>query len=90
MRKLLKWVVVTVGIAAFARWLRGRKSGSPDAAAEVEDPADELRRKLAESRTEDEAEAPAAAPAATVEERRSAIHEHGRSAVDEMTSSSED
>ena len=89
MRRLLKWVVVTIGIAALVRWLRRRgQAEAPPPAEEADDPAGDLRRKLAETRTE-EAETPPA-PEATVEERRIEVHEEGRSAIDEMQASSED
>ena len=51
MRKLLTWIVVTIGIAALVRKLRSR--GRKDEAEPVPagaDPADELRQKLASSR----------------------------------------
>lgn len=50
-RKLLTWIVVTIGIAALIRKLRSR--GHKDEAEPVPagaDPADELRQKLASSR----------------------------------------
>jgi hypothetical protein len=64
MRKLITWIVVTVGIAALVRKLRSRGDtadevvSSPPAA----DPADELRQKLASTR-EPEPAADAEAPA---------------------------
>jgi hypothetical protein len=83
-RKLLKWIVVTVGVTALVRWLR-RRGAEPDIATPAtDDPAEELRRKLAESR---EAKEPAEAPAVsetTVEERRADVHEQGRATLDEM------
>jgi hypothetical protein len=113
MRKLLTWVVVTLGIAALIRKLRRRgtepepvpglspqpepasaepadqpESPQPGSAqpgsAEPDglDPADELRQKLAESRSE-EATPPTPAPG-SVEERRAEVHEQGRAALDEM------
>ena len=90
MRKLLKWILVTIGIAAFVRWLRRRRA-EPEATAADEpsdEPAEELRRRLAESRGADEPEE-APEPGATVEERRADVHEQGRAAVDEMNSSDE-
>jgi hypothetical protein len=85
MRNRLAWLgaVGVAGVAAYRR-LRGRP---------VEDPAAELRRRLDESRDlagerdefeagetpVDEAEAPQG-----LDERRRAVHERGRSAVDEM------
>jgi hypothetical protein len=63
MRKLITWIVVTVGIAALVRKLRSRGTAdeavsSPSAA----DPADELRQKLASTR-EPELAADAESPA---------------------------
>ncbi|HWQ24319.1 MAG TPA: hypothetical protein VNK94_09470 [Gaiellaceae bacterium] len=100
MRRLLTWLVVTLGIAALARRLRRRREAAqPVAPAEqaAGDPAEELRRKLAESRQAEQAEqaeapAPAgseqtsAAPAASVEERRAEVHEQGRAALEAMRS----
>jgi hypothetical protein len=97
MRKLFAWILVTLGIAALIRKLRRRSEAeapfapaSPPATEPTEDPADELRRKLAETRTEDES--PPAEPDVTetppadasVEERRASVYEQGRSALDEM------
>jgi hypothetical protein len=87
MRRLLTWIVVTLGIAAVVRRLRRRDQAEEPAApaAKHDDPADELRQKLAESRAD---EAPAAeppvSPEASVEERRASVHEEGRATVDEM------
>ena len=90
-RRLLTWIIVTLGIAAVARRLRRR--GGPDevvTAPEDQDPADELRRKLAQSRSQDEtsAAAPAAPEASveqpTVDERRANVHEEGRATIDAM------
>jgi len=67
MRKLLTWIVVTVGIAALVRKLRRR--GERDAQpfeADAPDPADELREKLASTR-EAGGDAGQASPATTVE-----------------------
>jgi hypothetical protein len=100
-RRLLTWIVVTLGIAALVRRLRQR--AEPDELAPATegagDPADELRRKLEESRAEENA-APGSAPApepeptakveATVEERRASVHEQGRSTLDEMRGPDED
>jgi hypothetical protein len=89
-RRLLTWIVVTLGIAAIARRLRRRSGPDEIVAADVQDPADELRRKLAQSRSEDEtsAAAPAAPEASvaqpTVDERRANVHEEGRATIDAM------
>ena len=95
MRKLVTWLVVSLGIAALVRKLRKREEPAELAPVSVtgEDPADELRRKLAETRTEDQPEAteateeqPEAPPAAetSVEDRRAGVYEQGRATLDEM------
>lgn len=86
MRRLVKIALVVLGIRALLRWRRKRREREAAAAAPPPpDPADELRRKLAESRADD------GAPEAesSVEGRRAEVHEQGRAAVDEMTSSGE-
>jgi hypothetical protein len=85
MRKLLTWIVVTLGIAALIRRLKRREAKPEPAWTEppAGDPADELRQKLAESRSPDEAEE-APPPEATVEDRRSDVHDQGRATLDEM------
>ena len=86
MRKLIKLAIVALGIHAFRRWRKSRKeaqAGAP-AAVPAADPADELRRKLAESRDDvvpEEVEEP---PAASVTDRRADVHEQGRAVLDEM------
>jgi hypothetical protein len=88
-RTVLRFVVVTLGIAALVRWLRRRSETRRPAPAEpFEDPADELRRKLAESRAIHEEPAPSE-PSSSVEQRRSEVHAQGRAALSEMTSSDE-
>jgi hypothetical protein len=99
MRRLLTWLVVSLGVAAVLRRLR-RKSRQPEdvAASDVgsqaeadadDDPADELRRKLAESRVEDESAEPSPASEASVDDRRAEVHDQGRSALDEMRGADE-
>jgi hypothetical protein len=96
MRKLLTWIVVTLGIAALVRRLKRRGAEPEPSYVEppAADPADELRQKLAESRSADEPqEAPSAgeAPAEeTVEERRAEVHDQGRATLDEMRPSDEE
>jgi hypothetical protein len=108
MRRLVTWLLVTLGIAALVRKLRKREEpewtaepASPSApppretvsqapsAEEVSgseggDPAAELRERLARSR----ADMPSSAQESP-EERRSAVHEQGRAALDEMQPSGE-
>jgi hypothetical protein len=98
-RRFLTWIVVTLGIAALVRRLRSRSQADEITTAPVGDPADELRRKLEQSRAE-EAAMPGSAPApepeptakveATVEERRASVHEQGRSTLNEMRGPDED
>lgn len=103
MRKLVAWIAVTLGLAALLRKLRGRRAEEPVPRAEV-DPADELRRTIAETR-EDEMPVPGVPPGpepaidepeedelddASVDERRAAVHEQGRAAIDEMQLSSDE
>ena len=84
--KPLAWLAALLGLAAFARRLRRRRGEEPD-------PAEELRRKLDESRSIvsereefEEAETPVdqAQPALGLDERRQQVHEQGRAAVEEM------
>jgi len=92
MRKLLTWLLVTLGVAALVRRLR-RRGQAADSASESsagEDPADELRRKLEAARSEEPAQATAASTEGTVEERRADVHEEGRAALHEMRSSGDD
>jgi hypothetical protein len=98
MRRLLTWLVVTLGVAALLRKLRRRREpAEAPLAIPTEDPADELRRRLAESRAEAEAEeAPAEPPTtepptteATVTERRAEVHDRGQSTLEEMRNSDE-
>lgn len=93
MRTLLRWLVVTLGVAALVRWFKRRGETTaidPSAApAELEDPAEELRRKLAESRATDTAAEPEPAPESSVDERRADVHAQGRAALADMTPSDE-
>lgn len=92
MRKRLTWLLVTLGIAALVRRLkrRGRHAEPAPVAAPTDDPADELRRRLAESRSTDEGENAPTPPETTVEERRAKVHDHGRAALDDMRSSGDE
>jgi hypothetical protein len=86
MRRLLTWIAITLGIAALVRRLRRRRAADEHTSwtEESEDPAGELRAKLAESRAETESPPEAEAPEATVEERRAGVHDQGRSTLDDM------
>jgi hypothetical protein len=82
MRRLLAWLGLAAGALAFWR-LRRRKAARPAAV----DPAEELKQKLAESRS-DEPAAEAAAqpeePQPSLDERRRAVHDKARQAMDDM------
>jgi hypothetical protein len=103
MRRLTAWIGGTVGGITAYRLLRRRSEAEPEPApagpAEPPDErAEELRAKLAESRTAEAAveEAPAqhdpvaqeepAAEPESPEERRRRVHDEGRAALDEMQS----
>ena len=88
MRKLIKIALIALGIRALLRWWKRRRGEAElGTAPPLPDPADQLREKLAESRSDD-----AAGPEQTDEEpveasvadRRTEVHEQGRAALDEM------
>jgi hypothetical protein len=87
MRRSLTWLGVAAGALAFWRWRLRRQKPAPPA---PEDPAEELKRKLAESRSEQppappEPERPRPdQPQASLDERRRAVHDRARQAIDEM------
>jgi uncharacterized membrane protein YccC len=82
MRRLLASLGLAAGALAFWRWSHRRRKPAPRA---VEDPADALKRKLAESRSEEPTDAPAAEPEQPqLDERRRAVHDRARQAIDEM------
>ena len=88
MRRLVKIALIALGIRWFLRWRKRRRERAELAAAPTTqaDPADEPRQKLAASRADEEPDE-AETHVASVEDRRAGIHEQGRAAVDEMTSS---
>ena len=90
MRRSLTWLGLTVGALAFWRWRLRRQKPAPSGA---EDPADELKRRLAESRSAEPPAAPEpeAADASepdqaepSLDERRRAVHDRARQTMDEM------
>jgi type VI protein secretion system component VasK len=84
MRRLLAWLGLAAGALAFWRWRLRRRRAAPPAAV---DPAEELKQRLAESRS-DEPAAEAAAqpeePQPSLDERRRAVHDRARQAMDDM------
>ncbi|HEY2353577.1 MAG TPA: hypothetical protein VGH79_01590 [Gaiellaceae bacterium] len=97
MKRLTNWIAgVVAGIAAYRFWKRRRKlapatSPAAEAPEATDDRAEELRAKLAESRTSDEpSPAEPAEPEDSLEERRRRVHEDGRAAIDEMQGGGEE
>lgn len=92
-RRLFGWVAGLVGIAAAARYLarRSRAAAPPPAPPTTgTDPAEALRRKLDETRTEAPAPPPPdtatadETPRETLEERRARVHAKAEAAIAEM------
>lgn len=90
MRRLFGWMAGLVGIAALARLLATRRARleapAPPRSLPPPDPADELRRKLAETRAQP-AEATVEAPAAgeeAIDVRRARVHAKAQEALDAM------
>ena len=93
MRRLIKLALIALGIRALWHWRQRRQAKSPAVApaagTPTVDPADELRRKLAESRTDEPESGSPVVPEATVEERRAEVHDHARAALDDMSATDE-
>lgn len=70
-------MVGALGVGAF--WRRRRKRDEPEYS-----PADELKAKLAESRSEDEAEKPVLET--DLDARRREVHDKARGAIDDLSS----
>jgi len=96
-KRLTAWIGGTaVGIAAYRLLKRRPEPGTEPAPAGADDRAEELRAKLADSRSADTVveQAPAETEAESVmepepespEERRRRVHEEGRSTLDDMKS----
>jgi hypothetical protein len=93
-RKLIKIAVIALGIRALFRWWKRRQAEAAadqtaPAAPAATDPADELKQKLADSREDEAANEAPATPEASVEDRRTDVHEQGRATLDEMKSPDE-
>ena len=92
-RRLFGWMAGLVGLAALARVLvrRERSTAAATPAQPAPDPAEELRRKLSDSRTEPVAieepmvaTEPGAEPRESLEERRARVHAKAEAAITEM------
>ncbi|MBA3433806.1 MAG: hypothetical protein H0U08_06900 [Actinobacteria bacterium] len=91
MRKRLMWFLVSLGIGALVRRLKRRGQNTEPtlpAPSRENDPADELRQKIAEAREDEAVEAPPTTET-TVGERRADVHDQGRSALDDMREADE-
>jgi hypothetical protein len=89
MRRLLAWLGLAAGALAFWRWRHGRKAAPPPTAVDpaAVDPAEELKQKLAETRSDEPGAEPAAEPEEpqpSLDERRRAVHDKARQAMDDM------
>ena len=78
-----------VGLATVFAWFFRRRR-KPQPASAQPDPAEELKQKLAESRTEEAAPPPEPDPEAepaqpmSIDERRRQVHERAQAAIDQM------
>ena len=86
MKRALAWLAGIVGIAALGRMLARRRQPADSIAehpAAVDDPAEELRRKLDEQR-QPQPEVEPVPVEETLEERRARVHAKAREAIDAM------
>ena len=98
MKRAFASVAGVIGVAALGRWLAKRRHPVASPAEPVEatppeataaDPAEELRRKLADARVPESDVAPAPeSPDKTLDERRARVHAKAREAIDSMASDS--
>ncbi|HEY7691683.1 MAG TPA: hypothetical protein VH816_05010 [Gaiellaceae bacterium] len=89
MGRLLTWLGLAAGAAYVLSRFRRRPAPVPaPAAGRPADPAEELKQKLAESRADPEPaaqpEPPPEEPNAAIDERRRAVHDRARQAMDDM------
>ena len=86
MRRLFAWTAGLVGIAALGRLLAARRARLEAPALpppQSPDPAEQLRRRLAESR-EDVGSSPSPEPSESLEDRRARIHAKAQEAMSAM------
>ena len=86
MRRLLTWLAGAVGGLAAYRAVARRRRPAAETAPEASDArVEELREKLAQARApEEEPPPPERVEPADPAERRRAVHEQGKAALDEM------
>ena len=95
MRSLVQIALVALGIRWYLKRRKRRRDEReaaelpPTPASPTADPADELRQKLAASRTEAEPDETEPAPAPSVADRRAEVYGQGRATLDDMKSSDE-
>jgi len=93
MKRALASLAGIIGLAALGRWLAQRRHPAPpvadaitepiEPAAAADDPAEELRRKLADARDGEPEQAAGEAPE-SLDERRARVHAKAREAMDAM------
>jgi hypothetical protein len=84
-RRLLTWLAGAVGGLAAYRALTRRRRPAVGAAPEADSRVEELREKLAQARVPEEEPPPSEhVEPADPAERRRAVHEQGKAALDEM------
>ena len=92
-RRLFGWTAGLVSIAALARIVARRRrhvAPPPTGVGEAQDPAEELRRKLSETRQDTAPSDPVdAGPTETLDERRSRVHAKAQQAIEAMQDVSE-
>ena len=86
MRRALTWLAGAVGLAALARLRARRHAAAPAQVLVEEDPADELRRKLADQREDEPAgdDADVTADPVDLDARRAEVHQRAQEAIDLM------
>ncbi|HUK94098.1 MAG TPA: hypothetical protein VLU96_03485 [Gaiellaceae bacterium] len=90
MRARFAWLAAAAGLAGAAAYRVLRRKPRPEAEPAADPRAEELRRKLDESRPPVEETEPAGTrveepePDPGVEDRRAAVHERGRATAEEM------
>jgi hypothetical protein len=83
-RRLSRWIVgVASALAIWRLWTRRRRGQEPPATGGP-DPADELRRKLAETRDTESGDGQPAEQDESLDERRARVHAKAQEAMEAM------